>query len=83
MTNALLKEKASLEYKWGNHSVEPHLNSVRDTGTSFHVIGKNVICQNDLECQIQKSDTGDLWIIRYPGRSQIAKTCTNYREKGE
>ncbi len=57
----------TLEYKWGAKKWEPRLNAKRDSGLLYHCTGKHGafwdVWMRCLECQIQETDTGDLFTL--------------------
>lgn len=65
-----------LEYKWGKRRFEPRAEAKKDAGIVFHVQGENVVWPICLECQIQETDTGDLWVIKGPIVTAISKDGT-------
>src|SRR5882757_13852 len=44
-----------LEYRWGVKRFAPRLNSQRDAGLMFHVVGKDGVWPRCVECQIQEN----------------------------
>ncbi len=52
-----------LEFKWGERRFIPRMDLKKDAGILFHVVNPQSIWPSSLECQIQETDCGDLWII--------------------
>ncbi|WP_438989117.1 3-keto-disaccharide hydrolase [Polaribacter sp.] len=65
-----------LEYKWGNRKFAPRLKAKRDAGFLFHVSGDLTPWPTSLECQIQETDAGDLWVIKGPTVTATDKNGT-------
>jgi hypothetical protein len=62
--------KVHVEYKWGAAKFPPRMDLVRDAGLLFHIAGPMTydgrpewVWPVAAECQIQETDTGDLWLI--------------------
>ena len=57
----------TFEYKWGEKKWEPRLEKKRDSGLLYHCTGKHGAFWNvwmrSLECQVQETDTGDLYTL--------------------
>lgn len=53
-----------LEYKWGDKKFAPRMQRLKDAGLVFHTY-ENVenSWPHGIECQIEDTDVGDLWII--------------------
>jgi hypothetical protein len=53
-----------IEYKWGGKKFAPRMQRLKDAGLVFHTY-ENVenSWPHGIECQIEESDVGDLWII--------------------
>jgi hypothetical protein len=52
-----------LEYKWGERRFAPRANAKRDAGLLFFVRKHEQVWPPCVECQIQETDSGDLWSI--------------------
>jgi hypothetical protein len=65
-----------VEYKWGTKRFHPRIEAKRDNGLLYFLVGEDRVWPTFVECQIQETDTGDLWILggsvvtegRGPGR---------------
>ena len=51
------------EFKWGIKRFPPREEAKRDSGLLYYFVGPDKIWPRSLECQIQETDVGDLWII--------------------
>jgi hypothetical protein len=52
-----------VEYKWG---VKRVAEGKRDSGLLYLAVGPDRVYPRSLECQIEETDTGDLWIVDGP-----------------
>ena len=52
-----------LEYRWGERRFAPRATQKRDAGLLFFVRKPEQVWPPCIECQIQETDTGDLWCI--------------------
>jgi hypothetical protein len=53
-----------IEYKWGDRKFSPRMNRLKDGGLVFHVYEDAPDSwPRGIECQIEDSDVGDLWLI--------------------
>jgi hypothetical protein len=52
------------QYKWGTKKFAPKLDANRDAGLLFHAHGKDGVWPDSVECQIQETDTGDIFTVR-------------------
>lgn len=52
-----------LEYQWGERRFAPRADQKRDAGLLFFVRKPEQVWPPCLECQIQETDSGDLWCI--------------------
>jgi hypothetical protein len=52
-----------LEYRWGERRFAPRANQKRDAGLLFFVRKSEQVWPPCVECQIQETDSGDLWSI--------------------
>jgi len=52
-----------LEYRWGERKFAPRANQKRDAGLLFFVRKPAQVWPPCVECQIQETDSGDLWSI--------------------
>jgi hypothetical protein len=69
-----------LEYKWGDRKFVPRMNRVKDAGIVFHGY-ENVenSWPHGIECQIEDSNVGDLWIIS--SRANVATRTASYQPR--
>jgi hypothetical protein len=66
-----------LQYRWGVKRFVPRLNSPRDAGLMFHVVGKDGVWPRCVECQIQENDVGDVFAIHTRVTSLVDPKTTN------
>ncbi len=52
-----------VEYKWGVERFAPRLENKRDNGLLYHVVGPDRVFPRCIECQIQETDTGDVFFV--------------------
>jgi hypothetical protein len=52
-----------LEYKWGDRRFAPRATMKRDAGLLFYVRKPEQVWPPCVECQIQETDSGDIWSI--------------------
>ena len=52
-----------LEYRWGGRRFAPRADQKRDAGLLFFVRKPGQVWPPCVECQIQETDTGDIWSI--------------------
>jgi hypothetical protein len=52
-----------VEFKWGMKRFPPRLEARRDNGLLYLLVGQDRVWPTCIECQIQESDVGDLWIL--------------------
>jgi hypothetical protein len=52
-----------VEYKWGLKRFAPRLEYKRDNGLLYHVVGPDKVFPRCIECQIQETDTGDVFFV--------------------
>jgi hypothetical protein len=71
-----------LEYRWGNRKFAPRANQKRDAGLLFFVRKPGQVWPPCVECQIQETDSGDLWSI-YSMVSIRLDAAKTYDPKGE
>jgi hypothetical protein len=66
-----------LEYKWGDKKFAPRMARLKDGGIVFHTY-QNVenSWPHGIECQIEDSDVGDLWLIS--SQADVATKATSY-----
>ena len=69
-----------LEYKWGDKKFAPRMGRVKDAGIVFHTY-ENVenSWPRGIECQIEDSNVGDLWIIS--SRADVATRRASYQPR--
>jgi hypothetical protein len=51
------------EYKWGEKRFPPRLNTKRDNGILYHLVGEDVVWPTCVECQIQEGDDCDYYLL--------------------
>ena len=51
------------EYKWGEKRFPPRAQGKRDAGILYYVVGPDKIWPRSVECQVQGTDTGDIWLV--------------------
>jgi hypothetical protein len=68
----------TVEYKWGAKQFAPRATGKRDSGILYHFPedAPDKVWPKSLECQVQETDTGDIWCIggttvESPNRSTI------------
>jgi hypothetical protein len=54
------------EFKFGEKRFVPRLEDKRDSGLLYYFVGPDKVWPRSLECQIQETDVGDLWILEGP-----------------
>src|SRR5882724_7680578 len=52
-----------LEYKWGTKRFARSLEGKRNSGLMYLVVGPDKMFPRSVECQIEETDTGDLWLV--------------------
>jgi hypothetical protein len=52
-----------VEYKWGVKRFAPRLENKRDNGLLYYVGGDDKVWPRCVECQIQETDTGDVFFL--------------------
>jgi hypothetical protein len=52
-----------VEYKWGVKRFAPRLENKRDNGLLYYVAGADRVWPTCVECQIQETDTGDVFFL--------------------
>jgi hypothetical protein len=52
-----------VEFKWGEKRFPNRLEAKRDNGLCYHIVGKDVVWPTWVECQIQESDCGDVFLL--------------------
>jgi hypothetical protein len=52
-----------VEYRWGVKRFAPRLENKRDNGLLYHVGGDDKVWPRCVECQIQETDTGDVFFL--------------------
>ncbi len=66
-----------LEYKWGEKKFAPRANTRRDAGLLYHVVGKDGVWPQSVECQIQENDVGDIFTVRTRLTTEVDRASTN------
>jgi hypothetical protein len=66
-----------LEYKWGEKRFQPRLNTRRDAGIMYHVVGKDGVWPRCIECQIQENDVGDIFTVSTRLTASVGPATTN------
>jgi hypothetical protein len=51
------------EYKWGVKRFPPRLDSKRDNGVLYHLVGEDKVWPNCVECQVQEGDVCDYFLL--------------------
>jgi hypothetical protein len=51
------------EYKWGMKRFPPRLDTKRDNGLLYHLVGEDKVWPNCVECQIQEGDVCDYFLL--------------------
>ena len=69
--------RLKLQYRWGVKRFVPRLNSQRDAGLMFHVVGKDGVWPRCVECQIQENDVGDVFAIHTRVTALVDPKTTN------
>jgi hypothetical protein len=54
------------EFKFGEKRFVPRQEDKRDSGLLYYFVGPDKVWPRSLECQIQETDVGDLWILDSP-----------------
>jgi Domain of Unknown Function (DUF1080) len=54
------------EFKFGEKRFVPRQEDKRDSGLLYYFVGPDKVWPRSLECQIQETDVGDLWILDGP-----------------
>jgi hypothetical protein len=69
-----------LEYKWGGKKFAPRMARLKDAGIVFHT-HEDVehSWPHGIECQIEDSDVGDLWLIS--SQASVATRTASYQPK--
>jgi hypothetical protein len=52
-----------LEYKWGAKRFARSVEGKRNSGLMYLVVGPDKMFPRSLECQIEETDVGDLWLV--------------------
>src|SRR5882724_6257131 len=52
-----------LVYKWGTKRFARSVEGKRNSGLMYLVVGPDKMFPRSLECQIEETDTGDLWLV--------------------
>jgi hypothetical protein len=55
--------RIAVEFKWGTKRFPPRAETKRDNGLIYYIVGPDKVWPTCLECQIQETDFGDLWIL--------------------
>lgn len=71
-----------LEYRWGDRRFAPRADQKRDAGLLFFVRKPEQVWPPCVECQIQETDSGDLWSI-YSMVSMRLNESKTYDPKSE
>lgn len=67
-----------LEYKWGDRKFAPRMARLKDAGIVFHTYEDvEHSWPHGIECQIEDSDVGDLWLIS--SQADVATKAASYR----
>lgn len=69
-----------LEYKWGDRKFAPRMARLKDAGIVFHTYQDvEHSWPRGIECQIEDSDVGDLWLIS--SQADVATRTASYQPK--
>ncbi|HEX4177191.1 MAG TPA: DUF1080 domain-containing protein [Rhizomicrobium sp.] len=69
-----------LEYKWGDKKFAPRMARLKDAGIVFHTYQDvEHSWPHGIECQIEDSDVGDLWLIS--SQADVATKPASYQPK--
>ena len=52
-----------VEFKWGEKRYPPRLEAKRDNGLCYHIVGPDTVWPTCVECQIQETDCGDVFLL--------------------
>jgi len=52
-----------VEFKWGSNRFPPRLEAKRDNGLLYFLVGQDKVWPTCIECQIQETDTGDVFFL--------------------
>jgi hypothetical protein len=63
-----------VEFKWGEKRYPPRLEAKRDNGLVYHIVGDDVVWPVCVECQIQETDCGDVFLLGPTGKQTKATT---------
>ena len=81
--------KVHVEYKWGAAKFPPRMDQIRDAGLLFHIAGPMThdgrpewVWPVSAECQIQETDTGDLWLIGTRAATLLHNQDMVYSDQG-
>lgn len=66
--------RLQFEYQWGEKKFIPRMESVRDAGLLYHVVGREIVWPTSVECQVQEGDTGDIFTVRTQVESPVDAT---------
>jgi len=66
-----------LDYKWGEKRFQPRVNTRRDAGIMYHVVGKDGVWPGCIECQIQENDVGDIFTVNTRLETSVDPATTN------
>jgi hypothetical protein len=71
-----------LEYKWGDKKFAPRMARLKDAGIVFHTYEDvEHSWPRGIECQIEDSDVGDLWLIS--SKADVATRFAGYQPKSD
>ena len=65
------------QYRWGSKKFAPRADLKRDSGLLYHVVGPDLIWPRSVECQVQETDTGDLFLVNGTGATTTIRPGSN------
>lgn len=65
------------EYKWGTNRFGSRATAKRDAGVIYHMFGKDNVWPNGVECQVQETDTGDIFTVNARVTTTVDSATTN------
>jgi hypothetical protein len=63
------------EFRFGEKRFVPRQEDKRDSGLLYYFVGPDKVWPRSLECQIQETDVGDLWILDGPSITTKIETA--------
>ena len=65
------------EYKWGTNRFGSRKDAKRDAGVIYHMFGKDNVWPSGVECQVQETDTGDIFTVNARITTTVDPATTN------